>query len=206
MANSFNVVERAQAHIGSCSMAALAGKPAHFVPDPRFTVERAAPLAEARVGVAAKPDAWQLGYAAGFSAAQVEEQSRFREEIETREKLQLAFARLDDCARRTLAKQLAETVAGLCDATLAPLALDRQALQQRCEAAAVVLGEARERLTLRLNSADIPQLDAGIAHTWAIVADDGLARGSLRLESENGGIADDPASWSEQLRLALRGC
>ena len=190
-------------------IAALAGRRADFVSDRRFATEQDAAPPGLPSGIntpSVQADPWQLGYEVGVAAGKAEEQRRTRAEDDTRDKLRLAFTRLDERARRVLAEQLAETVADLCEEAMAPLVLDTRALQQRCETAAAALGGASERLTLRLNPADLPLLDTEFASAWTVIADADLARGALSLEGADGGIADDPAIWLAQLRQALRAC
>lgn len=190
-------------------IAALSRRPARFVSDRRFTEESTGSLPPALDDgpeLATEENLWQRGYDAGMAAAEVEQARLARIDADAHDKLRLAFARLDACACDALAEQLADTVVALCEATLAPLTLDRGALQQRCEQAARGLGAAPEHLTLRLCPQDAAMIDPDFAAAWRIVPDAGLNRGALCLESRDGGIADDPALWTSQLRQALRGC
>ena len=191
-------------------VAALDRRTARFVSDHRFG---GAPAEEGvdnprPEGDALQPpqDIWQEGYAAGFAAAAADAEARNTQDEEARAGLQLAFARLDEAAQRELADRLVDIVVRLCEETLEPLALDHAALQRRCEAAATMLGEAPDRLTLSLSPADLPMLDPATRNGLTVIADDRLPRGMVRLEGIDGGVTDGPATWSARIREALAQC
>lgn len=147
-------------------------------------------------------DAYEEGRAAGRKEA-IEE---LMADDAARERLRLALTRLDERMARELSDRLAATVASLCEATLAPLALDRGALQRRCAAAAAMLGEAKHELVLALNPADIALLEPEFAAEYKIEADPSLARGELRVEGLEGGVGDGPAEWRAAIEMALSQC
>lgn len=158
------------------------------------------------VGIDPTEAAWQDGYSAGLAAAVVQANARDADDSSAHADLRLAFARLDDAARRELAERLAAIVARLCEDAIAPAILDREGLRERCEAAASSLGDAPGRLALHLNGRDTGFLHPETADRWTIVADDAVPRGSFRLEGIDGGVADDPADWAERLQAALAAC
>ena len=191
--------------------AAFEGEGSAFVPDGRFHGGSPQPAAPAdpvdETDHQAELDAARTdGFAAGVAHATREAEAKAREEDAARARLALSFQRLDGTAQRELADRLAETVARLCEETLAPLALDRDRLEQRCADAARRLGEAQETLTLYLHPDDIPALGEVFVEGWKIEADPLLARGALRLEGSDGGISDGPVEWAAALRAAFAAC
>ncbi len=117
--------------------------------------------------------------------------------------LALKLKRMDDSMQEQLSTRLAETVCALCEATLAPMALDPDALQKRCVDAASLVGEGIIDASLRLHPDDIALLDPGFAATWHIVGDAGLERGSVQFDMAEGAVRDGPAQWRLALREAL---
>ena len=125
-----------------------------------------------------------------------------RENIERR-KLGIALRQLDDETTDRLSQQLSETVAALCEATLAPLALDHTQLIARCRKAAMLLGEDLGACTLYLNPGDIAKIDPDLTTDWRVTADKELEPGSLRLAGRDGEISDGPQEWRRTLSEAL---
>ncbi len=157
---------------------------------------------------AAEPsgEALRKAYEEGRAPGRAEAIEEIMAEDTAREKVRFAVTRLDEKMTRELSDRLAATVAGLCEATLAPLALDADALQRRCEAAAAMVGEANPELVLALNPADIALLDPAFAASHKIEADPSLARGELRVEGSEGGVSDGPAQWRAAIETALSQC
>ncbi|TIX51530.1 hypothetical protein [Alteraurantiacibacter aquimixticola] len=120
--------------------------------------------------------------------------------------LKLALRRLDEEMQEELASRMAETVALLCEEALAPLALDREALQSRCVTAAGHVGEGIIDASLRLNPEDIALLDSDFASTWHIVPDPGLERGTVMFDTPEGAVRDGPGEWRAALQEALGLC
>lgn len=125
------------------------------------------------------------------------------EQAETRAGLALSLARLDEALARELTGRLAETVAALCEATLAPLALDRELLERRCVDAAARVGEGVIDATLRLHPDDLDMLDPAFASTWHILSDGSLERGTVIFDTPDGAVVDGPGEWRDALREAL---
>lgn len=120
--------------------------------------------------------------------------------------LKLSFQRLDDALQEELGTRIAETVAALCEQVLAPLALDRSALQARGLAAAALLRDGIEASCLRLHPDDIPLLDEDFAARWPVEADARLERGTLQFDTAEGAVRDGPAEWRAALHEALGLC
>lgn len=149
-------------------------------------------------------------YAEGHAVGIAEERARAAEaaaaDAAAREVLTFSFARLDRQLEEELRLRLRDTVAALCETSLAPLALDEEALARRIETAVSMLARADDERVIRLNPEDIPLVSARLAEDWQVVPDPALERGALRVESTNGGVEDGPASWRRAIAEALRTC
>lgn len=177
-----------------------------FVADLRFsstTTGAAHPPEAAPV----EPDPAQAsrlaGFAEGLHQGRAEGRAEAQQDSAERRRLGIALRQLDEAMIDQLSQQLSETVAALCAATLAPIAVDPDRLSQRCRAAAVLLGEDLAACTVHLHSADIARLEPDPAASWLIVADDTLEPGSIRLFGRDGEIADGPQEWRRSLNEAL---
>jgi len=146
------------------------------------------------------------GFAAGLAAAEAEAQERAAQERQAREALSLSFARLDHELQEELRLRLRDTVAALCEAAIAPLALDEAALMRRIEKAVSMLARADDERIVRLHPDDIALVAPQFSMDWQIVPDSTLERGGLRVESANGGIEDGPAVWRREIAEALHQC
>jgi flagellar biosynthesis/type III secretory pathway protein FliH len=190
-------------------LAMLGERNGAFAPDQRFAphARQAQPVedhaAEAQAAEAEGRRAVQEAFAAGLTQGRAEGEEQLAAERASHERLRLSLGRLDETMRRALADRLAETVTNLCEATLAPLALDPGALQHRCTSAARLLGEAQDRLELHLHPDDIIGLNPEFAAGWRIVARPDFERGAVRIEGEDAGIVDGPAEWRAALTAAF---
>jgi len=198
MANSFEPMLRAADSGAPDWLAALAGR-GGFVPLSPSGKASNAPAPQADAAIAA---AYAEGEAAGRAAALAQ---AVRDDG-ARRALALELAGLEGNLRDMLAARLAEAVAALCEATLAPLALDRDALQKRCIDAACAVGEGIIDASLRLHPEDIDLLDPGFAATWHIIADGALERGTVIFDMPEGAVRDGPEEWRMALREALGLC
>ncbi|MFC3098916.1 FliH/SctL family protein [Alteraurantiacibacter palmitatis] len=155
----------------------------------------------------AEPDrALAQAFAEGEAQGRALAEAAFIEAEEARAALTLSLAQLDEAMERELAQRLAECVAALCEATLAPLALDRAALERRCVRAAGMVGEGITDASLRLHPDDVRLLDPAFASTWHILPDPMLERGSVVFDTAEGAVVDGPAEWRAALREALGLC
>lgn len=174
-----------------------------FVSDARYAAatpsaplpetERADPLAQA----------WAEGFAAGAGQAQTEAALLARTEAEARTALALNFTRLDRDMAEELRQRLRDTVAALCEAALAPLALDEAALLRRIERATALFARADDERVIRLHPGDLALVSPRLAQDWRILPDPALERGALRIEAESGGVEDGPAQWRLAIAEAL---
>jgi flagellar assembly protein FliH len=182
---------------------AALGQTSGFRGDIRF-----APELVPHLPVASEPEdpvarAWAEGFAAGEAEARAEAEDRARTEAQAREALSLGFARLDKDMAETLRQCLRDTVAALCEAALAPLALDEAALAGRIERALALFQRAEDERTIRLNPDDMALISDRMASDWHVVPDPMLQRGALRIETGSGGIEDGPAQWRQAIAEAL---
>ena len=176
---------------------------AGFRSDARFGIAPAAPpqaACEAEDPIAVS---WAQGYLAGTEQAQAEAAGTVRIDAGARDKLALAFTRLDRDLEDELRQRLRDTVAALCEAALAPLALDEAALLRRIERAMALFARADDERVIRLHPGDLALVSPRLAKDWRILPDPALERGALRIEAENGGVEDGPAQWRLAIAEAL---
>jgi len=144
-------------------------------------------------------------YAQGWADAQAAAAAEAAQNAAAHEALHIGFARLDAALAAQSAAWLAETVAALCEATLAPLALDREGLAARAIRAVEALADAEGTLTLRMNPDDHALVAPLLPADWSFRADPTLARGVLAVSGVEGGLIDDPADWPRTIRAAIAG-
>jgi flagellar assembly protein FliH len=103
---------------------------------------------------------------------------------------------------QALAMLLSETVERLVRQIMGTVSIDRDTLLERCVRAAELIGDEAGPMRLRLHPDDLELLgDASI--DTPLVADHGLLRGTIRLETDEGWIEDGPEARLERLRAAL---
>lgn len=175
-----------------------------FHPDPRFSAASGQPAADPSPNEddAILQDMLADAEARGRDAALAQMAS----EGAARAALKLSFQRIDEQLHEQLAQRMAETVAALCEATLAPLTLDRDALQRRCLAAAERIGSGITDATLRLHPDDIALLDPQFAADWTLVPMAELERGTVMFDMAEGAVRDGPGEWRAALQEALGLC
>lgn len=150
--------------------------------------------------------AYAEGFTAGAAQARAEAAEQARVEAEAREALALSFARLDREMVEQLELQLLETVVALCEAALAPLALDEAALLPRIRRAAGMLARTDDERVIRLNPDDLGFVAQALVPEQ-VRADGSLPRGAIRVEgAQGGGVEDSPEQWSRAIREALSQC
>lgn len=143
--------------------------------------------------------AFEQGVAAGREAAEAAAAIQERSQRE----LRLRFGELDSAALEVMEGALAKTVLALCDSVLADHAVDADALQKRCKAAAMRLGTAAKQCALHLHPDDKALLPAGTSDQWCIIEDPDLPRGSVVFQGPDGEISDGPAEWRAAIALAI---
>jgi len=187
-------------------------QPRGFRADMRFGVSPAPPPPEPEPTLAPEPapdplaEAFTQGFAAGHEQASAEAAARARADAAAREGLALAFARIDAVLEEELRQRLRDTVAALCEAALAPLALDPDALARRIATAAAMLSRADDDRVIRLHPDDIALTAPHLADEWTVEADPSLERGTVRVDGASGGAEDGPATWRLAIAEALSRC
>ena len=150
--------------------------------------------------------AWAEGFSIGTATAEAEALARAEEIAAASAKIELAFARLDIEQDEALRQRLHETVTALCEAAIAPLALDPDALARRVMRAAMMLARAEDERVLRLHPGDLTLLAGRLPEGLAVEPDPTLERGSLRMETRHGGVEDGPGQWRRAVAEALAQC
>lgn len=151
-------------------------------------------------------DAYTNGFAAGYEQAQNEASARAAQDAAAYQGLMLSFTRLDAALEEELRLRLRDTVAALCEAAIAPLALDEEALLRRVGRAASMLARADDERVIRLHPDDVKLVSPHLSEQWHVQPDTRLERGTIRIESANGGVEDGPATWRLAISEALHQC
>lgn len=187
--------------MSSLPLAALA-EPRGFCSDLRFSASGMA----AEELVDPVEQAWDDGYAAGLVEARTEAEARAAEQEAVLARLQLSLGQIDAEMQERLRERLLETVAALCEAAIAPLALDADALRRRVEKACTLLADSEGERVLRLHPDDIALIGKFLPQTYVITKDIALERGTLVVETCQGGVEDGPAVWRRAIAEALAQC
>ena len=176
-----------------------------FAPDRRFarTTPAAQPVPPTADPVAS---AWAEGFAIGAATAEAEALARAEEIAAASAKIEFAFARLDIAQEEALRQRLHETVTALCEAAIAPLAFDPDALARRVVRAAMMLSRAEDERVLRLHPDDLALLSGRLPEGLPVEPDPALERGALRIETQSGGVEDGPGQWRRAVAEALAQC
>jgi flagellar assembly protein FliH len=189
------------------SFGAFSG-PGGFRSDARFAppTETRAPPAPVHEPEDPLALAFAEGYAAGAAEAQANAEYQANEIAAAREGLGLSFARLDKELEEELRLRLRDTVAALCEAAIAPLTLDSDALLARVERAVAMLARADDDRVIRLHPDDLALVSPRLAADWEVLPDPTLERGALRVETSSGGVEDGPEQWRIAIAEALHQC
>ena len=187
--------------MSSLPFAALAERTG-FCSDARFSGSR--PGDEEQVDPLQQ--AWDEGYAAGLTEARAEAEMHAAEQAEALGRLQVNLGQIDAEMQERLRQRLLATVTALCEASLAPLALDGDALRRRVEKACAMLVAAEGEKVLRLHPEDVILIKKHVPQTYVIKEDESLERGALVIEAGHGGIEDGPEVWRRAIAEALAQC
>jgi len=151
-------------------------------------------------------DSYERGREDGRQAALAEMAAQRAEEDAAREAITLAFARFDADSAKLLRERLHETVLALCEDLVLPMALDTDGLARRVEAAAAMLQRKTDERIVRLNPNDHPLVLPLIDPALTLVPDPSVERGSLRIDTDDGGVEDGPQQWRLAIAEALAKC
>jgi flagellar assembly protein FliH len=185
-----------------------------FRSDARFRSSSGAAQAVAQAPVdapiIASEDPLTIAFTEGFAAGAADAHARLAQRADAdaiaSERLTLSFSRLDAELEEQLRQRLRDTVAALCESTIAPLALDPDALIRRVERAVAMLARADDERLIRLHPDDISLLSPRFADDWQVIPDAALERGALRVETASGGVEDGPDLWRRAIAEALHQC
>ncbi|WP_068089626.1 FliH/SctL family protein [Novosphingobium rosa] len=152
----------------------------------------------------AREEAHAQGYAEGHAEAEHD----FLQREALRARFAFSFDRIDGQCAEQLRNRLMDTVMALCEATLAPLALDKEALAARVKRAVAMFARADDERVIRLNAEDLELVREHLPEDWTFVVDPALEPGALRVETssrgmEGGGVEDGPAQWRRAIAEAL---
>jgi len=147
-------------------------------------------------------------YAQGAHDARAAAEQEAEQADTLRAQLAHTFQRIDGELAEQFRQRLMDTVVALCEATLAPLALDHEALAHRVEKAAAMFARADDERLIRLHPDDLKLIRAQLPKDWHFTPDPALERGAIRVESrhhgvESGGVEDGPAQWRHAIAQAL---
>jgi len=153
-------------------------------------------------------DARAQAYAQGATDTRIALEAQAEQDDALRATLTHAFERIDGDLAEQFRQRLMDTVVALCEATLAPLALDKEALARRVEKAAAMFARADDERIIRLHPDDLKLIRALLPKDWAFAPDPALPRGTIRVESrsggvESGGVEDGPEQWRRAIIEAL---
>lgn len=202
------------------SLADLGAASAGFARDRRFSKDMAdfpaptlspLPHSETEFADEAEPhdpiaEAWADGYARGLGEAQEAAAQLLADEEMARAKIELSITKLDAAMEADLKDRLRETVEALCEAAIAPAAIDPDGLTRRVEVAAAMLARAQDERVIRLHPEDLALIAARLPEDWHFIPDAALARGAVRVEGASGGVEDGPDQWRLAIAEALRQC
>ena len=175
-----------------------------FQSDPRFCAEPRSTAQPAPVDPVAQ--AWDQGYAAGSAEATTAAATTAEADASAHTAITLSFARLDAQLAEDLRQKLLITVEALCEAAIAPLALDQPALAARVERAAAMLARADDERVLRLHPDDFKLVARHLPAGLEVLPDSALPRGAIRVETAAGGVEDGPENWRRAIAEALGQC
>jgi flagellar assembly protein FliH len=183
------------------------GTPRGFSADRRFTGLFASAGAEPSAPAADPVEmAYQRGHAEGYAEAMAFAEERIAEADAARERIDLAFARLDEQTAAALQERLRLTVLALCEHAIAPLAIDPEGLRLRIERAVSLLQKRQDDSRIRLHPEDLALVEGRLPEGLLLEADPSLERGALRVETADGGVEDGPSQWRAILAEAFGGC
>jgi flagellar assembly protein FliH len=148
------------------------------------------------------------GYAEGHAEGYAQAEHEAQEREAAWHDFAFAFDRINGQCAELLRQRLMATVVALCEATLAPMALDHDALARRVERAVAMFSRADDERVIRLNPDDLAMVKPLLPAEWTFAPDPMLEPGALRVEAhsrgmDGGGVEDGPAQWRRAIAEAL---
>jgi flagellar assembly protein FliH len=151
-------------------------------------------------------DAFMKGYTQGLETGRSEAEAGMADDVAAAGRLVLSFARFDEAMEEQLRQRLRDTVVALCEAALAPLAIDEDMLTRRIGVAAAMLARADDDRVIRIHPLDLELLAPRLQADWDVQPDPSLERGAIRVEGAQGGVEDGPSTWRRAIAEALHQC
>jgi flagellar assembly protein FliH len=174
-------------------------EPAQAAPPPPAPPPRAPDLVE---------EARTQGYARGHLDGRAEAEHEALEREAIRARFAFGFEKVDAQCAELLRQRLMATVVALCEATLAPMALDKEALARRVTRAVAMFARVDDERVIRLNADDLAAVQDKLPPEWNFAVDETLEPGALRVETssrgmDGGGVEDGPRQWRRAIAEAL---
>ena len=183
---------------------AALGRPGSFARDGRYAKPQVPEEPVETEDVAEK--AYRAGYEDGQLSARADFDAQLTAERAARSTIELAFARFDAESERQLRDRMLATVHALCEEAVLPLALDREGLARRVEAAAAMLQRKHDQRIVHIHPEDLELVKASVPASLELVADGSVERGGLRVETDDGGVEDGPQQWRRALAEIFDSC
>ncbi|MDE1915756.1 MAG: flagellar biosynthesis protein [Sphingomonadales bacterium] len=177
-------------------------------PPPPAQAAETAPIAPPPRAPDLVEEARAQGYARGHADGRAEAEHEALERDAIRARFAFGFERINAQSAEQLRQRLMATVVALCEATLAPMALDKEALARRVTRAVAMFARADDERVIRLNPQDMDAVKDLLPADWTFVPDDKLEPGALRVETssrgiDGGGVEDGPLQWRQAIAEAL---
>lgn len=179
-----------------------------FVPAVRYnaaTVPTASKKSDADIRREIEQSSYACGLAEGREQMRAEMAAERSADIQAMEKLEVGLGSLDADLRAQLKERLKATVLELCESFLAPAAADVDALEMRIEKVIEMVSGKAIRI-LKLHPLDMEFIAKRLPSDIAVQADGSMERGSLRVETSEGGLEDGPHVWRRAVADALSSC
>jgi len=143
-------------------------------------------------------------YARGWEEGRLAAEDQFAAERSAVTALAASLEALHPEPSKALALVLGETVERLVRQIVGEVAVPAELLRKRAAAAAALVSDEMTSARMRLNPDDLPIIEAAGLQI-ELIADAGLERGSIVVETALGWIEDGPSVRLDRLRAAIDG-
>jgi flagellar assembly protein FliH len=151
-------------------------------------------------------DAYQAGFEDGKLSASADFEAQLARLKAERGAIELAFARFDADSALALREGLRVAVQALCEEAILPLAIEPEGLARRIAAAADMLKRKHDQRIISINPEDLELVREAVPPELHLISDPSIARGALRVDTEDGGVEDGPEQWRRALAEAFETC
>lgn len=142
-------------------------------------------------------------YAEGFAQGEAAGRAAAADDADALAGLASAIGRLQPFDREALAARLNQTVLHLVQTIVGEVQVSPDRLLARVRAAAGMVADATQPAILRLNPDDLALVEGRVPDPLFAIADPGVARGGLVIETKDSVVEDGPATWLAALAGAL---